>query len=109
VPHLTLINACCGGDPDLDSYAEFLRRRLAGRAEVELLSLGSCNDAGETVEIPPALREQLLGQQIDGIPIIVLDGKVLASGPLPNWMDSAEMIEAAVGVESAFSDGAATP
>ena len=110
MPQLTLINACCGGDPDLDSYAEFLRRRLAGRAEVELLSLGSCNDPGAPGdEISSALREQLMGQQINGVPIIVLDGKVLDSGPLPNWMDSVEMIEAAVGVESVFREGAPTP
>ena len=82
---LTLINACCGGDPELGSYAEFLRRKLDGRAQVELLAVGSCSDLSA---IPPSLREQLIGQRIDGVPIIVLDGKVLASGPLPNWMDS---------------------
>lgn len=108
MPQLILINGCCGGDPDLDSYAEFLRRRLAGRAEVELLSLGSCSDV-DSGAIPPALREQLMGQRIEGIPVIVLDGKVLASGPMPNWMDSVEMIEAALGVEAALSEGAPTP
>jgi hypothetical protein len=99
-----LINGCCGGVPEIDSYAEFLRRRFVGRAEVELLSLGSCSDAGNGA-IRPALRDQLMGQRIEGVPIIALDGRVIASGALPNWMDSVEMIEAALGVEPAFSEG----
>lgn len=90
---LTLINACCGGDPNLDSFAEFLRRKLAGRAQVELLALASCSDIAA---IPASLRDQLIGQRIDGVPVVVLDGKVLASGPLPDWMESFEMIEAAM-------------
>ena len=94
---LTLINACCGGDPDLDDYADFLRRKLAGRAQVELLALASCSDLGA---IPAALREQLIGQRIDGVPIIVLDGRVLASGPLPDWMESFEIIEAAMAAQA---------
>jgi hypothetical protein len=102
VHELTLINACCGGDDGLESYAEFLRRKLDGRAQVELLALGSCSDLSA---IPPALIKQLSGQKIDGVPIIVLDGRVVASGPLPNWMDSFEMIEAAMGAQA----GASTP
>jgi hypothetical protein len=97
---LTLINACCGGDSKLDGYAEFLRRKLDGRVQVELLALGSCSDIGA---IPPALRRQLMGQRIDGIPIVVLDGTVVASGPLPNWMDSLEMIEAAMEAQARAS------
>lgn len=97
---LTLINACCGGDPELGSYAEFLRRKLGGRAQVELLALGSCSDLDA---IPASLREQLIGQRIDGVPLVVLDGKVLSSGPLPNWMDSYEMIVAAMGAQARTS------
>ncbi len=94
---LTLINACCGGDTDLGSYAEFLQRKLEGRARVELLALGSCSDISA---IPAELREKLIGQRIDGVPIIVLDGRVLVSGPLPNWMDSYDMIETAISAQA---------
>lgn len=91
---LILINACCGGDSELDGFAEFLQRKLAGRATVELLALASCSDLGA---IPASLREQLIGQRIDGVPVLVLNGRVLASGPLPDWMASFEIIEAALG------------
>jgi len=91
---LILINAPCEGDPDLGKYAEFLRRKLDGRARVEMVEMESCTDFGA---IPPALIQQLTGQRIDGLPVVVLNGVVLASGPLPNWMDSFEMIEKAMG------------
>lgn len=97
---LTLITACCGGDSGLDGYAEFLRRKLDGRVQVDLLALGSCSDIGA---IPPALRQRLAGQRIDGVPIVVLDGTVVASGPLPNWMDSLEAIEAAMQAQARAS------
>jgi hypothetical protein len=97
VHELILINACCGGDDGLESYAGFLRRKLDGRARVELLALGSCDDLSA---IPATLIKQLTGQQIDGVPVIVLDGRVLASGPLPNWMDTFEMIEEAMGAQA---------
>jgi hypothetical protein len=100
VHELILINACCGGDDGLESYAEFLRRKLDGRARVELLALGSCGDLSA---IPAPLIKQLTGQKIDGVPVIVLDGRVLASGPLPSWIDSFEMIEQAMGAQEPAS------
>jgi hypothetical protein len=90
---LILINARCGGDPELGRYAEFLRRKLADRAQVEMLELESCEDISA---VPSSLIAQLMGQTITGLPVVVLDGKVLSSGPLPNWMDSFEMIRAAI-------------
>jgi hypothetical protein len=98
VHELTLINACCGGDPALGDYADFLRRKLGGRAQVELVAMGSCSDLSA---IPAALREKLIGQRIDGVPVVVLDGKVVASGPLPNWMDGYEAIVAAMDATAA--------
>ena len=67
---------------------------------------------GQLERVAGELKKHLGEIAVSGAPAgaaIVLDGKVLASGPLPNWMDSVEMIEAAVGVESAFREGAPTP
>lgn len=90
---LVLINARCEGDPEIGKFADFLRRKLDGRAEVDLVEMETCTDFAA---IPPELASRLMGQQITGIPVVVLDGTVIASGALPNWMDSVELIETAM-------------
>ena len=90
---LTLINAACDGDPDLGSFAEFLCRKLGDRVAVEMVEMADCTDFAA---IPAELIQQLAGQQIDGIPVVVLNGEVVMSGRLPNWMESFEKIEKAM-------------
>jgi hypothetical protein len=91
--NLVLINAGCEGDPEIDKFADFLRRKLDNRAQVDVIEMATCTDYGA---IPAPLIEKLIGQPIGGLPVVVLNGKVLASGPLPNWMDSLDMIELAM-------------
>ncbi|WP_042411243.1 hypothetical protein [Streptacidiphilus carbonis] len=90
---IVLINARCEGDPEIGKFADFLRRKFEGQAQVEVVEMETCTDYAA---VPPALIEQLAGQQIDGIPVLVLNGRVLSAGTLPNWMDSLETITAAM-------------
>jgi hypothetical protein len=93
VDELILVNALCEGDPDLRSYADFLRRKLGDRATVTLIEMADCADFSA---IPPELFQRVAGQEIKGIPVVVLNDKILMSGQLPNWMDSFEIIEKAM-------------
>lgn len=97
---LILINALCEGDPDLGSYADFLRRKLSDRATVQMIEMADCTDFSV---IPPELIQRVAGQEIKGIPIVILNDKILMSGKLPNWIDSFEIIE------KAMADQARTP
>lgn len=90
---LILINALCEGDPDLGSYADFLRRKLGDRATVTMIEMADCTDFSV---IPPELIQRVAGQEIKGIPVVILNDKILMSGQLPNWMDSFEIIEKAM-------------
>ena len=90
---LILINATCEGDPEIGAYADYLRRKLGDRATVQLIEMADCTDFSA---IPPELFQRAAGQQINGIPIVMLNDKILMSGRLPNWMDSFEIIEKAM-------------
>jgi len=100
VEELILVNARCEGDPDLGPYADFLRRKLGDRATVTVIEMADCTDFSE---IPPELIQRVAGQEIKGIPVVILNDKILMSGRLPNWMDSFEIIEKAMADASRVS------
>lgn len=90
---VVLVNALCEGDPDLGSFAEFLRRKLDQRATVTMIEMADCTDFSA---IPPDLIQRVAGQEIKGVPVVVVNDTIVMSGRLPNWMDSFDLVEKAL-------------
>ena len=74
---------CCGksGSEDL---VEFLRRRLASRADVRSFDLSRTKSA----PVPPTLAQMIADGGNTCLPAFTIDGAVLATGTLPNFMQA---------------------
>jgi hypothetical protein len=78
---------CCGPDDSAATrkYVDFLRRKFPERISVNFYDIDK--------DVPPALYEKLRDQGANAVPILVIDGKIIAMGELPDWMESLTLIE----------------
>jgi antitoxin component of MazEF toxin-antitoxin module len=78
---------CCGPSPAI-ALKDFLATR-ANDAEVEYHNL---NDTGtQAVTVPASLIAHLTGG--GALPVMVVDGTIVATGTLPNLMDALDLAQ----------------
>lgn len=83
-------NVCCGASP-ATPMVEFLERKLGDQLTVELINLST---ASGRLPLPGALVDRLMAEGERCLPAMVVDGEVVASGGLPNYLDVLHILEA---------------
>lgn len=77
---------CCGPSA-ADGLADFLRERLEAGTVVEVHNL---NDGGSTeITVPATVIAHLSGN--GALPVMAVDGRLVAAGTLPNLMDALDL------------------
>lgn len=77
---------CCGPSAAV-GLADFLRQRLDPDAVVEVHNL---NEGGSTeINVPAAVIAHLSGNS--ALPVMAVDGRLVAAGTLPNLMDALDL------------------
>lgn len=89
--HIGLFDAeCCGGPDTTGEYAQFLRSRFGDSVEVNLYRVGG--ELGFS-EVPAALAKGLFAQGANTVPLLSIDGDLIAQGDLPNWIEAIRIVK----------------
>lgn len=81
---------CCGGPDTTGEYAQFLRSRFGERIEVRLYRVGG--ELGFS-QVPPGLAKGLFAQGANTVPLLAIDGDLVAQGDLPNWIEAIRIVK----------------
>jgi hypothetical protein len=79
---------CCGTS-GAQALAEFLSERLTDQAEVQFHDLSAGGAA--RVSVPAALIAHLNATPPGALPVMFVDGRLVAAGALPNYLDAVEV------------------
>lgn len=79
---------CCGPS-SAQALSEFLSERLADEAEVQFHDLNT--PGSEPVSVPAALISHLTATPAGALPAMLVDGRLVAAGAMPNYLDALEL------------------
>lgn len=95
---------CCGTS-SAQALSDFLSERLADQASVQFHDL---NVAGaEPVNVPISLITHLSSRPAGALPVMLVDGHLVAAGTMPNYLDALELARGEI-KELARGEGSAT-
>src|SRR5919108_2012103 len=78
---------CCGPSSAL-ALSEFLAERLGDEAEVRFHDLNA--SGADSVSVPTALISHLTSTPAGPLPVMLVDGHLVAAGTMPNYLDALE-------------------
>lgn len=79
---------CCGPS-SAQALSDFLSERLADEAEVSFHDLNT--PGSEPVTVPSALISHLTSTPAGPLPVMLVDGRLVAAGTMPNYLDALEL------------------
>ncbi|MEU8181095.1 hypothetical protein AB0B85_01465 [Micromonospora sp. NPDC049044] len=88
---------CCGPDDSAASrqFVEFLRRKVGDRAQVHFYDP---DQPFGPEQVPLPLAGRLREQGANTVPILAIDGDMVAQGSLPDWLESLDIINSRLAV-----------
>jgi hypothetical protein len=85
---IQLFDRPCCGTSSAQALADFLSERLDDEAEVHFHDLNEPGTA--SISVPTALITHLTSAPAGPLPVMLVDGRLVAAGMLPNYFDALE-------------------
>ncbi|MFI0355832.1 hypothetical protein [Actinomadura sp. 9N407] len=79
---------CCGPSA-AQALSDFLGERLGDEADVRFHDLNT--PGAEPVDVPAELIAHLSGPPAGPLPVMLVDGGLVAAGAMPNYLDALEL------------------
>ena len=95
--------SCCGPSASA-SLVSFLQRKFQGEVDVQVVDLAAAKE--ESLNLPGPLLDLIATKGRGCLPAMLLDGAVVSSGALPNFLDVVALVRGSRG-EAASPRGAA--